>query len=90
MWIGFALNATTGAILFAAAAVIKGTQWIFYAKLGLIASALLVDGRLRRRLFGDRAEADGPGPSPAKRLAVLSLVLWTGAIVAGRLMAYME
>jgi hypothetical protein len=83
MWIGFALNAATGAVLFAAAAVLKGTQWIFYLKLGLIASALVVDGRLRRRAFGDAVV-------PLRAFAVASLVLWTGAIVAGRLMAYVE
>ena len=83
MWIGFALNAVTGAVLFAAAAVLKGTQLIFYAKLALIASALLVDRSLRRRLFGASAQ-------PVRALAVWSLILWTGAIAAGRLMAYVE
>jgi hypothetical protein len=83
MWISFALNAATGAVLFAAAAVIKGTQLIFYLKLALIALALLADGALRRRVF------DAP-VRPARWLAVSSLVLWTGAIIAGRLMAYIE
>ena len=83
MWIGFAVNAVTGAVLFAAAAVIKGTQPIFYAKLALVASALLVDRSVRRRVFGLPAR-------PARALAIWSLLLWTGAIAAGRLMAYVE
>ena len=83
MWIGFAVNAVTGAVLFAAAAVVKGTQPIFYAKLALVASALLIDRSVRRRAFAVQAR-------PARVLAIWSLLLWTGAIAAGRLMAYVE
>jgi hypothetical protein len=87
MWIGFALNASTGLVLFVSEAADKGLLWIFYVKLSLIALALIAASRTRRLIFGaDGAAADIPGS--AKTLAILSLVLWTGAIFAGRLMAY--
>jgi len=88
IWWGFALNATTGVVLFIAAAADKAYQKIFYVKLALIVLALLTMSRLRRRVFGDTAALAGALPRSAKTLAVASLLLWMGAIVAGRLMAY--
>jgi len=87
MWGGFALNATTGVVLFIAAASDKAYQEIFHLKIALIILALVTASRLRRMVFR-RPIPDAPIPQAAKTLAVASLVLWTGAIVAGRLMAY--
>ena len=91
MWIGFAINASTGLVLFVSEAADKGLLWVFYVKLSLIALALITAFRTRRLIFG----ADGGVtvreiPGSAKALAILSLLLWTGAIVAGRLMAYVH
>lgn len=86
MWMGLAVNALTGATLFAAAATEKGVQTVFYVKLALIALALLVLLRLRRIVL-DASEAIG---ATGRALALASLVLWTGAITAGRLMAYLH
>jgi hypothetical protein len=96
MWAGFSLNVTTGVILFVASAALKGTQWIFYVKLLLISAALVVDRRVRRLVLSGHTLPDSaatPTPLPeraARPLAVASLVLWAGAITAGRLMAYLE
>ena len=88
IWWGFALNATTGVVLFIAAAADKAYQKIFYVKLALIVLALLTMSRIRHRVFSDTAALAGALPRNAKTLAVASLLLWMGAIVAGRLMAY--
>ncbi len=90
MWWGFALNATTGVVLFIAAAADKAYQEIFYVKLAFIVLALMAATRIRRTVFGGTADLDRPMPRNAKTLAVASLFLWMGAIVAGRLMAYTQ
>jgi hypothetical protein len=90
VWSGFAVNAATGLGLFAMDAEHKATQTVFYVKLLFIALALVCYARLRRRLVaGPGAAADARIGREAKALAVLSLILWTGATVAGRLMAYL-
>ena len=86
-WSGLAINVATGLALFVAAAAEKGAQPIFYVKLSIIALALATDGRMRRQIFLNSA-ADLRTTSVARRLAAASLVLWAGAITAGRLMAY--
>ena len=90
MWWGFALNATTGVVLFIAAAADKAYQEIFYVKLAFIVLALMTASRIRRTVFSSTANLNGPLPQNAKFLAVASLFLWMGAIVAGRLMAYTQ
>jgi len=90
MWWGFALNATTGATLFIAAAADKAYQEIFYVKLVFIALALITATRIRRTAFAGAADLTGRMPRNVKMLAVASLVLWMGAIVTGRLMAYTQ
>lgn len=87
-WIGLAINAATGVMLFVAAAADKGIQKIFYLKLSLILLALVADTRIRRVVLGDRAALEAAIPSTVKFLATASLVLWVAAITAGRLMAY--
>ena len=90
MWWGFALNATTGVVLFIAAAADKAYQEIFYVKLAFIVLALMTATRLRRTVFGGTTDRSQPMPRNAKVLAVASLFLWMGAIVTGRLMAYTQ
>jgi hypothetical protein len=58
-------------------------------KLALIFLALAVYGRLNIVVFKRPAAFTAPITSEAKALAILSLILWTGATVAGRLMAYL-
>ncbi len=88
MWAGFALNAATGALLFAADATTKGTQTVFFVKLACIVLALIAMAKTQSTVYGS-------GPARATRttrstsLAVASLILWVAAITAGRLMAYL-
>lgn len=85
IWWAFAVNALTGVLLFIADATRKAAQPVFFVKLACIVLALVVMRRIRSGMAG-AVEADETGQ---KILAVLSLVLWIGAITAGRLMAYL-
>ena len=97
MWWGFAINFASGLLLFMADATTKSGQQVFYVKLALIVLALVVartvSKRLRRQDASSPAEAGrdigNAAGSHLRILAVLSLFLWAGAIVAGRLMAYL-
>ena len=88
MWAGFTVNAISGFILFAIAATVKAVQTIFWIKLSLVATALVVTVPIVRIVKG--AGEQGTVPTRGRVLAVVSLVTWTGAIVAGRLMAYIK
>ena len=89
VWGGFAVNAATGIALFAMDAEHKATQTVFYVKLVFIALALVCYAQLRRRVFVNPSAMDLPIGAGAKAFALISLVLWTGATIAGRLMAYL-
>ncbi len=88
MWAGFAVNAVTGLLLFAADATTKSVQWIFYVKLACIVLAVITMTRLKAVVFRPGRD-HGAVTARSTRLAVASLVLWTGAITAGRFMAYL-
>jgi len=89
IWWAFALNATTGVVLFISEATEKSRQPVFYIKLGLIALALWNAALIRSSIGRAPTLAASDGTSRGRRLAAASLCLWTGAIVAGRLMAYL-
>jgi hypothetical protein len=89
MWWAFGLNFATGILLFMADATTKGGLWMFYVKLALIALALLVARALRKGLREQDHAAGVPVAAKLRTLAFLSLLLWTGAIVSGRLLAYL-
>ncbi len=89
LWSGAAISAVTGVMLFCADATTKGTTTVFFVKLGLIACAIVVAVMLRRKVYGQGAAAAAVVTATARALAVASLVLWAGAITAGRFMAYL-
>jgi hypothetical protein len=62
---------------------------VFYVKLGSIALALSF-GVLMKRVSIDATDAPQTTAPRSRRLAAASLGLWTVAIVAGRLMAYLH
>jgi hypothetical protein len=57
----------------------------FYVKLALIAAAMAVMVRMERKLPADVVQTP---IAQGTQLAISSLVLWSGAIAAGRLIAY--
>jgi hypothetical protein len=87
MWIGFWLNAVSGAVLFTAEASTKGASAIFLWKLGVIALCVVNMWLIRRVVFARPAAPATAGALP-KLLALSSLALWVIAIALGRWMAY--
>jgi hypothetical protein len=87
MWIGFAISAMSGIILFMTDAVRRAGQTAFWIKMGLIVVSFVVTYLIRPVLSEERAAAKAGIPRWAKALAVTSLILWAAVIVFGRLLA---
>lgn len=85
MWIGFWINAVTGTILLAVDATKLTHNPDFYVKLTFIALAVINVLVLKRQVF---VSDETPPTTKAKILAVTSMLFWLGAIIAGRLLAY--
>jgi hypothetical protein len=88
VWAGFLLNAASGVVLLIAYPTKALTNPVFYLKLLLIGLAMAIFVAIDRRLFRDPAPREPWSPGRWRALAVVSLVSWTGAITAGRLLAY--
>ena len=83
MWIGFTINAISGVLLLIGYPTKALTNPIFYLKLGCIAAGMVLMRWLRRNVVqGESLSTRG------KVIAGLSLFVWAGAIIAGRLLAY--
>lgn len=90
VWTGFALNVTTGTLLFVSDAAEFAANPAFRVKLVLLAAAglnaLAFNARLAPQTAGIAPDGElGPG---ARASAVLSIALWLAIITAGRMMAY--
>jgi hypothetical protein len=88
MWTGFAMNAVTGILLVIAYPTKSLTNIDFYVKLTLIGFAVWVMQRLKSQVFGEASLSEEAMTARGVALAKWSLVLWFGAITAGRLLAY--
>src|SRR5713226_1748661 len=88
MWLGFAINAASGVLLLIAYPTKALTNPVFYIKLILIGFAVWVMTKLNSRVFEDLSLDEATMISRGKTLAKWSLLLWIGAITAGRLLAY--
>jgi hypothetical protein len=87
IWVGFAINLASGLILFVTEAADRVVDPVFYVKMTSIAVALALAVVVKRRSISPAAP---PVASVQTRsLAAVSLGMWTIAIVAGRLMAYL-
>jgi hypothetical protein len=83
MWLGFGINLLSGLALLLAYPAKALTNWVFYFKMALVLVAVWVAARINRELQSPRTVGfDG------RRWALASLLLWAGAIVTGRLLAY--
>ncbi len=82
-WAGFWINAASGVLLLLADATTKMTNPVFYVKLTFI-----LFGVLNMRKIDALLAAEATSPR-LRRYAIFALVLWAGAVAAGRLMAYL-
>lgn len=78
MWFGLAVNVVSGLALLIGYPTKALTNPVFYLKLTLIATALVIARAIRRE----------PRSYPPKALAIASLLCWAAATTAGRLLAY--
>ncbi len=89
-WVGFAIMAISGSLLFVAQSAKIYENVFLRTKLLLLvlaaANVILFHSTTYRDIRAWRGDA-GPPPS-ARVFALLSLVLWTGVIVTGRFIAY--
>jgi len=92
VWTGFAVNLSSGLLLFLSDAVAFAANPAFQAKMALLVLVGLNAAWFQRRIYADVGEWDSgaPPPSSARAAAVLSLALWTAIIAAGRMIAYWE
>jgi hypothetical protein len=88
MWLGFAINLLSGLALLAAYPAKALTNWVFFAKMALVVVALCVLERIKGELIVPNGATSRAVGSRARNLAVLSLLLWAGTILAGRFLAY--
>jgi hypothetical protein len=87
LWAGFWLNAASGVLLLVGYPTKALTNPVFYLKLLLIGVAMLLLVRMVRVIDGGDTTVPDVARS-LRRLAIVSLVCWSGAITAGRLLAY--
>lgn len=82
MYVGFTINLISGLMLLSANATGMLTMVMFYLKMLLVASAMVMVELLRDRFSRGTIAVSGRG------LAFAMLVLWLFAIITGRLTAY--
>ena len=89
LWLGFCVNALSGAMLFAADAPRKAADPMFELKLALVAIGVALMAVIERRLLQTELGASSADSQAGLRfLAMASLLIWAAAIAAGRLVAY--
>lgn len=89
IWIGFAISLLSGLVLFVTEAADRIIDPVFYVKLASIAAALWLGMIVKRRTIDPHGGPDVP-TGLSRSMAAAALALWTIAIVAGRLMAYLK
>jgi hypothetical protein len=88
IWAGFWIQIASGTLLLIGYPTKALTNIDFYLKLTLIALAMIVMQKLKKRAFESGALSDAEMMLKGKALATWALVFWAGAVTAGRLLAY--
>ena len=86
--VGLIVNLVTGFLLFAQRATALGTAIPFLVKMGLVIASVATLVPLRSYVFRSDPEQREVSDS-ARLLAIASILAWSGAITAGRLLAYL-
>ena len=88
IWVGFWIQVVSGALLLIAYPTKALTNPDFYIKLTLIGLAVAIMQTIKKRVFSDTTLSESDMMVKGKALAMWSLILWAGAVTAGRLLAY--
>ena len=81
-YFGFVINGVSGLMLFSSQASYLSTNLPFLTKLFFIGSGIFLASQIYKKIEKKQ------GRTSTKILAILSLLSWFGAIIAGRLIAY--
>ena len=79
---GFVINSVSGLMLFSSQASYLSTNLPFLTKLFFIGSGIFLASQIYKNIEKKQSRTS------TKILAILSLISWFGAIIAGRLIAY--
>ena len=88
LWLGFWIQIISGAGLIIAYPTKAFMNWDFYLKMTLIAISVVVMRMIWKRVFSDTTLSEPDMMLRGKTLAMLSLILWLGAVTSGRMLAY--
>ena len=89
-WIGFLINAISGCFLFSSQATMFIESTPFLLKISMIFLAAICAAVLQNKSHAEAVQWDASGAATGgvRSLAMLSTALWIGAIISGRLVAY--
>jgi hypothetical protein len=90
-WAGFVVNAISGCFLFTSQATTFASSTPFLLKISMIFLAAICAAIIQNKMRDEASAWDGAGAAAGsvRVIAMLSIALWTGAIIAGRLTAYL-
>ncbi len=91
-WVGFIINAISGCFLFTSQATTFASSTPFLLKISMIFLAAICAAIIQNRMRDEATAWDSSGAvadGSVKAIAFVSLILWMGAIIAGRLTAYL-
>jgi len=89
-WIGFAINFLSGAALFAAQATSYVTNVPFLVKIALVLLGAISAAQQQSVISREADSWSTTGvPTSVTAVAIISIIFWVGAIVTGRLIAYL-
>jgi hypothetical protein len=86
--VGLTLNVVTGILLFRTNATTWGTAIPFLVKMSLVLASAATLIPIRRYVMDSGVDQRDVSGS-ARLLAIASILTWTGAVTAGRLLAYL-
>ena len=86
--VGLFINIVTGVLLFIKYPTHWGTAIPFLIKMGLVIASVATLVPMRSLVLGSGAEQREVS-SNMRLLAIASILVWTGAVTAGRLLAYL-
>jgi hypothetical protein len=81
---GLVVNLVTGVMLFIKNATVWGTEVPFLIKMSLVVASVATVMPIRKYVV-----RTDPGQYDGRILAIASILLWSGAVIAGRLLAYL-
>lgn len=90
-WVGFLVNFLSGAALFSSQATSYVTNVPFLLKMAFVLAGAVTVGYLQAGVarVGDTLAADSAATGALKIGAIVSILVWLGATVTGRLIAYL-